>query len=160
MPAPWKKSYDKPRHHTTPSKAKISLCPQKSVQSKLWFPSSHVQMWELYSKRDWTLENWCFWTVMLEKTLETPWDSKDIKPINPKGNQLWIFIGKTNVEAEALILWPPMWRADSLEKILMLGKIEGRKRRGWPRMRWVDGITDSTDMSFSKLGEIVQDREV
>ena len=71
------------------------------------FSSSHVWMWELYQKEGWALKNWCFWTVMLEKTLDSPLDSKEIKPVNPKGNQSWIFIGKTDAEVEAPILWPP-----------------------------------------------------
>ena len=81
-------------------------------------------------------KNWCFWTVVLEKTLESPLDCKEIQPVHPKGDQSWVFIGRTDVEAETLILWPLMWktlmrRADSFEKTLMLGKIEGRRRRGW-----------------------------
>ena len=98
-------------------------------------------MWELDCEEGWAPKNWCFWTVVLEKTLESPLDCKDIKPVNPKGNQSWIFIGRTDAEAEAPILWHLMWRANSLEKTLMLGKIEGGRRRGPRKMRWLDGIT-------------------
>ena len=81
--------------------------------------------------------------MVLEKTLDSPLDCKETQPVHPKGDQFWVFIGRTDVEAETPIFWPPVRRADSFEKILMLGKIEGRRRRGWQRMRWLDGITDS-----------------
>ena len=100
-------------------------------------------MWELDHKGGWTLKNWCFQTVVLEKTLESPLASKEIQPVSPKGNQSRIFNGRTDAEAEAPILWPPDVK-NSLEKTRILGKIEGRRRRGQKKMRWLDGLTQWT----------------
>ena len=118
-------------------------------------------MWELDYKESWALKNWRFWTVVLEKTLESPLDCKEIQPVRSKGDQSWVLFGRTAVEAETPVLWPPdaeSWLMGT-EKTLMLGKIEGRRRRGWQRMRWLDGIIDLMDMGLGGLWELVMDRE-
>ena len=116
-------------------------------------------MWELDHKEGWESKNWYLPTVVLEKTLESTLDCKEIKPVSPKGNQSWMLIGRTDGEGEAPILWPPDVKSLLIRKDPAAGKDRGQRRTGWQRMRWLDGITDSTDMSFSELREMVKDRE-
>ena len=117
------------------------------------FSSSHVWMWELDYKESWAPKNWCFWTVVLEKTLESPLDCKEIQPVHPKGDQSWVFIGRTDAEAETPILWLPDTKSWLIWKDPNLGK------DWWQEEKWTGGITDSVDMSLGKLQESVIDRE-
>ena len=134
-------------------RAKTSLCQQRSQSCD--FSTSHVWMWELDHKEGWVQKNRSFQIVVLEKTLESPLNSTEIKPVNPNGNQPWIFIERTDVKLQYFGHF--VQRADSLEKTLMLGKIECRRRRCQQRI-WLDSITDWIAVNLSKLQETVEDR--
>ena len=155
--APWKKSYDQPRQHI---KKQRHYFANKGPSSQSYgFSSGHVWMWELGYKESWALKNWCFWTVVLEKTLESPLDCKEIKPVHPKGDQFWIFTEGLTLKLKFQNFGHLMGRTDSSEKTLMLGKIEGGMRRGRQRISRLDDITNSMDISLSKLQELVLDRK-
>ena len=155
MLAPWKNSYDKPRQHI--KKQSHHFADKGPYSQSYGFSSSHVWMWELDHKEGCAPKNWCFWIVVLEKTLESPLDCKGIQPVHPKGDKSWVFM-KGLMKLKLQYFGHLMRRANSLEKTLMLEKIEGKRRRGWQRVRWFDRVTDSVDMSLSKLWEIVEDK--
>ena len=152
MVAPWKRSYDQPRQHI--KKQRHYFADKGLYRLSYGFSTSPVWMWKLDHKESWAL-NWCFWIMVLEKTLENSLDCQEIKPVNPKGNQSWLFTGRTDAKLQPF--GQLMWRTDSFEKTLSLGKTEGW-RRGWWRTRWLDSIADSVDMNLSKLLEIVEER--
>ena len=141
MPAPWKKNYDQPRQHI--KRQRHYFANKGSSSQSYGFSSSHVWMWDLDYKESWTPRNWCFWVVVLEKTLENPLDSKEIQPVNPKGNQSQIFIGRTDAEAETPVLWSPDVKNWLIGKNPDAGKYWRQEKKGMSEAEMI-GMASST----------------
>ena len=157
MLTPWKESYDQPRQHI--KKQRHDFVNKGPSSQGYGFSSSHVWMLELDYKESWMLNNWYFWTMVLEKTLESPLDCKEIQPVHPKGDQPWVFYGRTDVEAETLILWPPDAKSWLIWKDLDAGKDWRPQQKGTTENEMVGWHHWLSDMSLSKLWELVMDRE-
>ena len=153
----WQESNDKPRRCV--DKQKHYSADKGPYGQGCGLPSGHIQLWELDHKEGRMPKNWCLQTVVLEKTPESPLGTKELKPVNINGDQLWIFTGRTDAEAEAPVFWSPDVHRLLLEKSLMLGNIEGSRRRGHQRMSWLDGITNAMNMNLGKIWEMIKDRE-
>ena len=151
--------YDQPRQHI--KKQRHYFCPQSNVRlvKAVVFPVVMYGCWELDSTESWSLKNWCFWTVVLEKTPDSPLDCKKLQPVHPKGDQSWVFIRGTDVEAEIPTLWPPDLESWLIWKDSDAGKDWGQEEKGRTKDEMVDGITDSMDMGLGGLRELVMDRE-
>ena len=150
MLAPWKNSYDKPRQHI---KKQRHYFADKGLSSQSYgFSRSHIWMWEFDHKKGWTVKNWCFWTVVLKKTLESPLDCKEIQPVHPKGYHWAYSLGGLMLKLKLQYLGHLIWRANLLEMTLKLGRIEDGRRWGCQMLRWLDGC-------LSKRQKMMKDRE-
>ena len=153
--APWKKSYDQPRQHI--KRQRHYFANNGPSSQSYGFSSSHVWMWELDYKESWAPKNYCFWTVLLEKTLESPVDCKEIQTVHPKGYQSWKFVGRTVAKAAILL---PTWyeKLNHWKRPWWYVFSEGKRRKGCQRIRWWDSITASMNMNLSILWKIMEDR--
>ena len=150
------KSYDQPRKHI--KKQRYYFVNKGLYSQSYGFSSSHVWMWELDYKESWVPKNWCFWTVVLEKTLGSPLDCKEFQLVHSEGDQPWVFFGRNDAKAETPVLWPPHAKSWLIGKDSDAGRDWGQEEKGRPWMIWLDGITDLMNLSLSELRELVMDR--